>query len=345
MGRDKNYLPIDNQTFLERIGAELRQSGASLFDELLLSTGTSESLSLNGFTNVPDLYPDSGAIGGIYSALMACRSEGLFVVCCDMPLFKHGLAEYILSYAGNDTNVIILSDRNGRVHPLCGYYSKSTMPVLKKQILQGDFRMRNALRELRVKEVSLKHSVYPDETVANINTPEEYALLLKKTLPPPVIAVSGIKNSGKTTLLAGIIPLLHQAGYNIAVVKHDGHDFLPDVPGTDSFLLRQAGAANVAVYSDYRYMLTKSCQGTALEELLPCFPEADLVLYEGGKHSPYPKIEVLREAVSAASVCDPSTLLCLCTDTAVRLNNVPTVSPDDYSAICDIIANYLNNRY
>ena len=63
---------------------------------------------------------------------------------------------------------------------------------------------------------------------------------------PAVLAVSGAHNSGKTTLLEKLIPLLRARGLKVGVIKHDGHDFTPDVPGTDSFRLREAGAVILA---------------------------------------------------------------------------------------------------
>ena len=60
---------------------------------------------------------------------------------------------------------------------------------------------------------------------------------------PFVAAISGIKNSGKTTFLEHLVPVLRARGLRVAVIKHDGHDFTPDVPGTDSFRMRQAPTA------------------------------------------------------------------------------------------------------
>ena len=63
---------------------------------------------------------------------------------------------------------------------------------------------------------------------------------------PAVLAVSGVHNSGKTTLLEKLLPVLRSRGLKVGVIKHDGHDFTPDVPGTDSYRLREAGAEGVA---------------------------------------------------------------------------------------------------
>ena len=56
---------------------------------------------------------------------------------------------------------------------------------------------------------------------------------------PAVLAVSGVHNSGKTTLLEKLLPVLRSRGLKVGVIKHDGHDFTPDVPGTDSYRLAE----------------------------------------------------------------------------------------------------------
>ena len=116
---------------------------------------------------------------------------------------------------------------------------------------------------------------------------------------PAVLAVSGAHNSGKTTLLEKLIPLLRARGLKVGVIKHDGHDFTPDVPGTDSFRLREAGAEGVAVYSGQRYLLTEAFRLTE-QDLLALFERHgyDLVLLEGFGDSGWAKIEVVRSSVS-----------------------------------------------
>ena len=75
----------------------------------------------------------------------------------------------------------------------------------------------------------------------------------------------------------------------MAVIKHDGHDFESDVPGTDSYRHQKAGAYGTAVFSDHRFLITKEYQGITERELFAAFPEADIILIEGMKNSPYPK--------------------------------------------------------
>ena len=106
---------------------------------------------------------------------------------------------------------------------------------------------------------------------------------------PVIYAISGYKNSGKTTLMTALIAELTRRGYRVASIKHDGHDFDPDVPGTDSYRHRIAGAYGTAVFSQKRFMVTKTWEKPDMNALISAFPEADVLLLEGFKDSSYPK--------------------------------------------------------
>jgi len=107
----------------------------------------------------------------------------------------------------------------------------------------------------------------------------------------------------KWELLEKLLPALRSRGLKVGIIKHDGHDFTPDVPGTDSYRLREAGAEGVAVYSGQRYLLTEMFRLTE-QDLLALFERHgyDLVLLEGFKDSGWPKIEVVRKEISDTPV-------------------------------------------
>ena len=93
-------------------------------------------------------------------------------------------------------------------------------------------------------------------------------------------AVSGVKNSGKTTLITKLLPVLTGQGLKVATIKHDGHDFQTDVPGTDTFAHFRAGAYGTVVFSDHKYMVVKQQPAdTAAEKLTP---EQMAVWFPGG---------------------------------------------------------------
>ena len=153
---------------------------------------------------------------------------------------------------------------------------------------------------------------------------------------PIIAAVSGVKNSGKTTMMEKLIAELSRRGLRVAAIKHDGHDFTPDVPGTDSWRFGQAGACGYAVYSPVRYELVRMTP-TDERDFFPVFPEADVILLEGFKDSAYPKIEVVRAGNSERPVCDPATLLAVCSDLPLELGDIPVLGLDDAERAADLI--------
>jgi molybdopterin-guanine dinucleotide biosynthesis adapter protein len=114
-----------------------------------------------------------------------------------------------------------------------------------------------------------------------------------------VIGLAGWSGAGKTTLLARVIPHLLKEGLRVSVIKHAHHSFDVDVPGKDSWVHRQSGAAEVLVSSGKRWALMHELRGAAeprLPELLKKMARVDLVVVEGFKSEPHRKIEVHRLA-------------------------------------------------
>ena len=148
-----------------------------------------------------------------------------------------------------------------------------------------------------------------------------------------VIAVCGIKNSGKTTLIEKLVSSFAKDGKKVAVIKHDGHDFDCDISGTDSYRMTAAGAYGTAVYSSNRMFVHRIGTGEKERELLELFPEADLIFLEGLKDSGYPKIEVIRAERSKEPVSNPEGRFLIATDLdvdrfgerAVDLNDIPAI--------------------
>ena len=122
--------------------------------------------------------------------------------------------------------------------------------------------------------------------------------------PVPLIGFAAYSGTGKTTLLLKLLPMLKDAGLRIAVVKHAHHSFDMDHPGKDSYRLRAAGADEMLVASRCRIGWVRECgrnrDEPSLREALAVLDPArvDLVLVEGFKHEPYPKIELHRTALN-----------------------------------------------
>lgn len=114
---------------------------------------------------------------------------------------------------------------------------------------------------------------------------------------PLVMQVVGYANTGKTTLLAKLIPLLEQEGMRVGVIKHDGgHDFEIDQPGKDTWRYREAGASLVAITSQTKTAWIEQ-RPVPLAALIDRMGQAgvELVLVEGFKREDYPKLLLIRE--------------------------------------------------
>ena len=115
-----------------------------------------------------------------------------------------------------------------------------------------------------------------------------------------IFGLAGWSGSGKTTLMTALIPEFLSRGLTVSTVKHAHHAFDIDQPGKDSWRHRQAGAHEVMVASNRRWALMHELHGAAepaLEELLRQMSPVDLVLVEGFKRHPHPKIEVYRRSL------------------------------------------------
>lgn len=172
---------------------------------------------------------------------------------------------------------------------------------------------------------------------------------MKKKNKPVLIAISGVKNSGKTTLIEKLIPRLSGKGLKVATVKHDGHDFDADVEGTDTFKHRKAGAYGTAIFSKNKFMVIKEQKNTQEEELISYFSDCDVILLEGFKFSDYPKIEIVRKGNSSESVCKKETLLGIVSDIEElkeeyrenKDNELKVIDINDIDSISELLVEYI----
>lgn len=163
----------------------------------------------------------------------------------------------------------------------------------------------------------------------------------------PVLGICAAgSNAGKTTLLTQLIPALAAQQIRTAVIKHAHHRFDIDHPGKDSYQIREAGAVQTLVASNLRWALMTERQRTPdhdqeldlddlLKQLNPQY--ADLVLVEGFKSAPIPKIEVYRTVMDLPLLAptDPNIIAVAC-DTDLTLN-IPVLNLNDISAITRFI--------
>jgi len=160
-----------------------------------------------------------------------------------------------------------------------------------------------------------------------------------------VFGIAGWSGSGKTTLLEKLIPALTARGLKVAVIKHAHHGFDIDKPGKDSYRHREAGAVEVLLSCSDRWALMHERRDEAeptLAELLGHLSPCDLVLIEGFKEEPVPKLEVYRPAHSKPPLFgERDDIVGIATDGEVQ-TSLPVLPLNDIAAIADFVMNSLD---
>src|SRR3954452_9568148 len=156
-----------------------------------------------------------------------------------------------------------------------------------------------------------------------------------------IIGLAGWSGSGKTTLLTKVIPRIVARGLTVSTLKHAHHDFDIDQPGKDSHTHRLAGATEVLVGSARRWALMHELRAEAepaLAALLRRLSPVDLVVIEGYKSEPHPKLEVHRAAVGAPLIAATDlAIVAIASDVSLPGARVPVVDLDDIDHIVDIL--------
>jgi molybdopterin-guanine dinucleotide biosynthesis protein B len=155
-----------------------------------------------------------------------------------------------------------------------------------------------------------------------------------------VFGFAGWSGSGKTTLIERLIPHFVAQGLAVALVKHAHHEFDIDHPGKDSHRHRQAGCQEVLISSSVRWALIHELRGAAeltLEAALARLSPCDIVLVEGFKAAPIPKLEIYREKVGKALLHPGDrNIVAVATDAALSVA-LPVFTLDDIVGIAAFV--------
>ncbi|ADH86644.1 molybdopterin-guanine dinucleotide biosynthesis protein B [Desulfurivibrio alkaliphilus] len=160
----------------------------------------------------------------------------------------------------------------------------------------------------------------------------------------PVVAVVGMPDCGKTTLLEKLLPELKGRGLKVGTIKHHVHEFTMDTPGKDTWRHKQAGADAVVLASPTGIGLVRDTdRDLGVDELVTRYlNDADLVLAEGYKHTRLPKIEVYRAELHPSPLPgrDATWLAMVSADPPANLG-LPSFAPDQIKELADFLEDHL----
>ena len=171
MGNDKLILPIDGTTLLESAVNRFKEE----FTDVYLSLAEEGKYPDVTVPRIVDVMPGAGPLSGLHAALTILPGGGVFLVAADLPYASARAAKRIVELRGDhDACIIRLPD--GRLEPLLGYYSKTTLPLCEALINAGDYRMtelayRSDTRFLAPSELG---SLWDEKLIYNINYPGDY---------------------------------------------------------------------------------------------------------------------------------------------------------------------------
>jgi molybdopterin-guanine dinucleotide biosynthesis protein MobB len=290
-GRPKADARLEGLTLVERAARTLRP--------------VCEEVVVGRAPELPDHRPGGeGPLAGIETGLLRADAEGfdaVVVLACDLPVVHTAtIARLIEAWRAVPTPRRTVAVPDDPLQPLCGVWGVETRTAVSGALDAGDrsavawLRRWRAVQRVAAADLADELGLGPGELLANVNVPEAMADV--RGLPlPPIVAVAGWKNSGKTTVAVGLIAELVARGYDVAALKH-GHGFQVDREGTDSWRLRHVGGA--------RRVLMTGPDGMALiggwrhaERSLASLVrrhcrDADVVVAEGWRRGPWPTIEV-----------------------------------------------------
>ena len=154
----------------------------------------------------------------------------------------------------------------------------------------------------------------------------------------PIIGFAAFSGTGKTTLIEQLILSLKAQGYRLAVIKHDAHQFEIDKEGKDSFRFARAGADMTLISSASKTAVIEQRERT-FEQNLSMIHDVDLILVEGYKQEPIPKIGISRKATGKGLPHPAEEYIALVTDDEELIPpaNIPVFLPDDIEGIAGFI--------
>jgi molybdopterin-guanine dinucleotide biosynthesis protein MobB len=355
-GAPKALARMDGRRIVDRV----REALAAAVPEVVVSANDPALFADLGLPVRADEVPGQGALGGIHTALrwaMEGGRPGALVVACDMPWVTAALLRTIAERAAAAGADAVVPESGGRrgVEPLCAWYSVRCLPEIERMIGEGERRVHRLIERIRADVVPLaevRRIGDPHILFHNVNTPEDLRGAGERATPPAACII-GRKNSGKTTLAVAVLAELRTRGLRVASIKHGHHAFETDQPGRDSWRHFNEGEAEATIMAGTgKIALVMRMDGdpdpVSLVRDFYAGRGYDLVLIEGYKHGPFPRIEVFRRALHDRPLLDEmhdgAPFLALVTDDPELREEVPVIvmDPDDPQAhvarVADLLA-------
>ena len=178
-GNVKGLLKIKNSTFLEKIQETLNDFSSiylSINDKF--SKEQKQNFENMGFKVIEDIYKEIGPLGGIYSSLLNCKEEYLFITACDMPFITKNSIEVLCNKVDKNTDGVVFYDKNNKLYPLGAIYSKNVLPIIEEMIEKKYYKLSYLIEKSNFVKINIEKTDIPLKVLSNINTLQEYDLFI-----------------------------------------------------------------------------------------------------------------------------------------------------------------------
>jgi len=169
-GRPKGLMELGGRRLIERVLMAL----TPVVDDVLVVTNTPQLYAFLGLPMVPDVYPDRGSLGGIYSGLRAAPGQAALTVACDMPFLHPEVLKLLAERSGEGDVVIPRVDE--QLETLHAAYGKACLPHIEERLIAGKLKIVGFFESVRVVEITeadVARFRDPRLVFMNVNTPEE----------------------------------------------------------------------------------------------------------------------------------------------------------------------------
>ncbi len=169
MGSDKGLTLFNNKPLINYVIDVLQP----LCEKIIISANNSEYDKF-GYDVINDIVPDSGPMGGIYSALLHSTTDVNIVLSCDSPFVKTQTFEYLMEQYDN-ADICVPMQSSGKYEPLCGIYKKSVIPYFKEFIENKNYKIPMVFEIVKFQEVKIteNNEFFNFQTFRNLNSKED----------------------------------------------------------------------------------------------------------------------------------------------------------------------------
>lgn len=344
-GEDKGLILFNNKPLIQYVINALQPQTDALIINANRNIEKYQAFSYAVITDTLDNF--CGPLAGMLSAMQAVKTDYILTAPCDSPYVSPHLRQRMMeSLLLNQADIAVAYDGE-RLQPVFCLIPCRLQADLEQYLAQGNRKI-----DLWFDQHTLAIVDFSDQadTFINFNHPEDI-----KNHPSnvhsaiPLIGFAAFSGTGKTTLLKKLIPALTSKGLNVAVVKHAHHKFDIDIPGKDSYEIRQAGADQVLVSSS-RLMALMEVQPSvdpSLAELIPRLDSSklDIILVEGFKHEKIPKIELHRPSLTKPLLQpNDDDITAIASDQILTISStIDQLDLNDIDAIADYIQLFIRN--